>query len=227
MSLPEFLGNDLNDPERPRTGESIHEAVSLVGISEDGRIVVGRQARPFDTSFPLKTMIALRALGTENEHIVREMPGGPELLEAKGLGIMTPQSMDDTFARHLNYLKDTIRQHAASQGVKITAIGLTYPNFWEEQESNTNRLHLILVDYMEGMVYSCFGSDASFRSDVSIRVSALSEGQATAKCVSQRYWDALTGAYRKQIQKLFPNLAQDPQVVLVTVDAGSSSVVRF
>lgn len=219
VGLVEFLGDDLFDPQRPPTGESLYEAISLLGITDKGGVVQGRPARALDLTFPLKTTIALRALGQEHRQIVAGLAGGLELLRAYDLGCIPEAKMHEQIVAHLEYLREAGEQHAAKQQVRITSVGFSYPNFWENTESAQHRLHFILTDYLERTIKSVFGAG------VAIRISPINEGQAIAKMICERFWDPVKKFYRQHLSQLFPDMADDRSVVLLILDAGSGSAV--
>lgn len=103
--------------------------------------------------------------------------------------------------------------------MRITLVGFSYPNFWENTELAQHCLHFILTDYLERIIKSVFGAG------VAIRILLINEGQAIAKMICERFWDPVKCFYRQHLSQLFPDMAGDRAVVLLILDAGSGSAV--
>lgn len=210
----------FNDPDHPE-GNTDYEFIAAAALREAGdasQMLEGRQALDCDMSIPLKTALIYLALSSTRNHrreVVLKMPSGPYLLRAFQEKRVTKEMMSDVLHRHFERLQRMALIQARNNGVQITSIVVTYPNYLCAYEGSKDFDKY--MDWLLRILRSIWGDSTKFR--------VMSEGQAAALYICEPFFDAVTGSIRPQVETLFEGLNKKEWINLIVVDSGSSSLV--
>lgn len=128
--------------------DALHEICGRAGLDASGRVVVGRAALQLDLNFTIKSLLIFQAIG--KEQAVARAPDGPELLDAVSRALITPEQMDDMIVRHLDFL-------CGLAGLRVTRIGLSYPDFLCSGEDPTRTQFELYLDFLQKKVQQVYG----------------------------------------------------------------------
>lgn len=205
----------FDDPFRPSPGQSKYDVLTIVGLDENNDIVTGARALAMDRNWSYKEMAFYRAVG--EEHAVKQLPGGPDLLEALEQGHIDLDMMDYLLRQLLTAIKYAIIRHSTRHNAEVVDLCLTYPMFLCHGEQKHPKYHFLVLAYLKRQAKLVFGTE--------VRRWTSSEGQAEARQLCTRFYDPVAGSNRQFIRELFADLDTSTCLAIIVLDWGSSSLV--
>ncbi|KAI1364575.1 hypothetical protein F5Y08DRAFT_339490 [Xylaria arbuscula] len=204
-----FAGS-RDDPDQSNTP---HDFVACAAL-RDGNVVVGKLSLDSDLHLPLKTMLAFLA-GIKRKKTVEALPGGRQLLETVKKALITTELMENAIVHHFEVLRTSVLEQARSLNVTIKFIVITYPNYLASQ-SRSGDHELYLKRYLS-LLAPLWGEEIHFET--------VSEGQAAANYICERFEDPYSALHRRTRQEtLFRGLNPDLGLNLLVVDGGASTL---
>ncbi|KAI0506700.1 hypothetical protein F5B22DRAFT_622952 [Xylaria bambusicola] len=200
-------------PDGPHYSYTPHDFVAYVAL-EGREIIVGKQSLDRDLNIPLKTMLIYIA-GITRKRILEAMPGGRQLLGAVERGSITVAAMEKAVSQHFCLLQRYVLEQARASKVSIKSIIVTYPNYLASP-SQSGDLDRYLEKYFELLCPLW---------EKGIQFETVSEGQAAATYICERYEDPFSSSCRKKRHEtLFKDLDLDLGLNLLVVDVGASTL---
>lgn len=213
ISRVEFSGNDEH-PHRPRTAASLYDHSSHLGVSENGKVFIGKDALYQDLNFSMKSAEIYCASGG-SLNVAKRLEDGHDLVEALDRHLLTFEVIEKSLRCYHKLMRALAVQHADNHNKEITVVVRTYPSFLHYDENP--RLFGIYVDYCMKRNRDCWGRN--------VRCATVSEGQAIARFVCAKFRDPVSGSNRKYVYDLFKDQVKNREIVLEIDDIGSSGLV--